>query len=110
MRWKRCLVGTNAPTDLSPERCWLFISQACLCPILFVGEAKDKSPALAANLILRHSSHAGRYPARSGNPIALLYIPTVLLFWKVINDLQMFGLLMNKRGNPKAESAGRRRG
>lgn len=59
-----------------------FLSRRRVCAHTFVGEAKDKSPALAANLILLHSSRGSRYPARSGNLIALFYIPATLFSGK----------------------------
>lgn len=77
MSWKLRLVFMNAPADSSPERCCHFIWLGRVCAHTFVGEAKDKSPAFAANLILLHSSRGTRYPARSGNLIALVYILAV---------------------------------
>lgn len=34
MGGKLCLMGMNLPTDLSPEKCWLFISRGGFVPTL----------------------------------------------------------------------------
>lgn len=83
-----------------------FLSHWRICSHTFVGEAKDKSPDLAANVILLHSSHSSRYPARSGNLIALLYILpfSFLESYKWLADVWT----LNEQG--PTEPVGRRRG
>lgn len=66
--------GCECTNWSQPWKMLAFLSRGRVCAHTFVGEAKDKSPASAANLILLHSSHGSWNPARSGNLIALLYI------------------------------------
>lgn len=105
MRRKRRLIALNTPTDLSPERCWLSISRACLRPHLWTwGQRQISSIACKFNFTPFFTRQQISSTIRKSDSFALYSSRS--LFWKVINDLQMFGLLMNKSGLAEPEGRG----